>query len=166
VANVESDYECGPGGVLDKTYDQAQSPEQTLATLWEIAMAGGYTAYYYTYTAWDVIRPLEVTPGYAYMKHFGDFWRSTHYWLLSPADQLVSAGWCLADPGKEYVTCQKTPAPFTLEIAGATAPLLAEWFNPFTGKKTAAGSYGNGTAKFNPPPDWGSAPLVLHLREK
>ena len=166
VANVESDYECGPGGLQDKTFSGAETPEQTAQTLWDIAMAGGYTAYYYTYTAWDVIRPLDVPPGYAYMKHFGDFWRSTKYWLLQPSDKLVSAGWCLADPGKEYVTYQKTPAPFTLEIAGAAAPLTAEWFNLFTGKMTSAGSYGNGKAEFTPPADWGSAPLVLHVRAK
>ena len=166
VANVESDYECGPGGLKDKTFSGAHTPEQTAQTLWAIAMAGGYTAYYYTYTAWDVIRPLEVTPGYGFMKHFGNFWRSTDYWRLQPSDKLVSAGWCLADKGKEYVAWQKEPAPFTLEITGAASPLPADWFNPFTGKRTAAGSFGNGTAKLDPPSDWGSAPLVLHIRAK
>jgi hypothetical protein len=166
VANVESDYECGPGGVNDKTYNEAQSPEQTLGTLWEIAMAGGYTGYYYTYTAWDVIHPLDVPPGYALMKHFSDFWRSTDYWLLQPSDNLVSAGWCLANPGQEYVACQKIPAPFTLEIAGAAAPLPGEWFNPRTGKTTSAGSFGNGTASLTPPAGWGDAPIVLHLKAK
>ena len=163
VANVESDYECGPGGLQDKTYNVAQSPEATLRTAWEIAMAGGYVAYYYTYTAWDVVRPLDIPPGYAYFKHFGDFWRATRYWLLQPADRLVSAGWCLADPGREYVTFQDAPTAFTLEIAKAAAPLQAEWFNPQTGRRMPAGSFRDGVARFTPPPDWGNAPVVLHL---
>ncbi|MEO6755511.1 MAG: DUF4038 domain-containing protein [Chthoniobacteraceae bacterium] len=163
VANVESDYECGPGGVTDKTYREAETPEHMMGTLWEIAMAGGYIAYYYTYTAWDVIRPLDVPPGYAMMKHFGDFWRATEFWTLEPSDKLVSAGYCLANPGREYVVSQKQAAPFTLEIAGATAPLKAEWFNLLTGKRAAAGSMSNGTAKLTPPADWGNAPLVLHV---
>ena len=126
-------------------------------------MAGGYTAYYYTYTAWDVVRPLDVPPGYAMMKHFGDFWRATQYWTLEPSDKLVSTGWCLANPGREYVVFQNQPAPFTLEIAGATSPLKAEWFNPHTGRRTAAGSLPNGTASLTPPAAWGQAPLVLHV---
>jgi Protein of unknown function (DUF4038)/Domain of unknown function (DUF5060)/Putative collagen-binding domain of a collagenase len=164
VANVESDYECGPGGVNDKTYGQAMTPEQTLSTLWEIQMAGGYTAYYYTYTAWDVIRPLDVPPGYAYLKHFGDFWRATEYWKLEPSDNLVNSGWSLAQPGREYVVFQKQAQPFTLEIAGAKSQLSGEWFNPQTGKSTEAGFFGNGSASFTPPADWGNVPLVLHLK--
>ena len=164
VANVESDYECGPGGLDDKTYRRAMTPEQTLGTAWEIQMAGGYAAYYYTYTAWDVIRPLDVPPGYAYFKHFGDFWRSTEYWKLEPSDKLVSGGWCLAQPGREYVVFENPPQPFTLEIAGAKSPLPGEWFNPHTGQRAAAGSFRNGTASLTPPADWGSAPLVLHLK--
>jgi hypothetical protein len=135
-----------------------------MRTLWKIALAGGYTAYYYTYTAWDVVRPLDAPPGYAMMKHFGDFWRATEYWTLEPSDKLVSAGWCLANPGREYVAFQNTAQPLTIEIAGAKSPLKAEWFNPHTGKRTAAGSLSNGSAKLTPPADWGNAPLVLHVR--
>jgi len=164
VANVESDYECGPGGLTDKTYGKVMTPEQTVSTLWEIQMAGGYTAYYYTYTAWDVIRPLDVPPGYAFLKHFGDLWRATTYWELEPADHLVNSGWCQAQPGREYVVFQKQAQPFTLQITGAKAPLPAEWFHPHTGQRTAAGSFTNGTASLTPPAGWGSAPLVLHLR--
>jgi hypothetical protein len=127
-------------------------------------MAGGYNAYYYTYTAWDVIRPLDVPPGYALYKHFGDFWRATEYWKLEPADQLVSSAWCLANPGREYVLYQNAAAPFTLEITGTTGPLKAVWFNPLTGARTPAGELNNGQAKLSPPADWGDAPLVLHAR--
>jgi hypothetical protein len=164
VANVESDYECGPGGLNDKTFGGAMTAEATVATLWDIAMAGGYTAYYYTYTAWDVIRPLDVPPGYAFMKHFGAFWRATEYWKLAPSDNLVNSGYCLAQPGREYVVFQKPAQPFTLAIASVKLPLQAAWFHPHTGNRTAAGSFTNGTATFTPPAGWGSAPLVLHLR--
>ena len=98
------------------------------------------------------------------MKHFGDFWRATDYWLLEPSDNLVSNGWCLAQAGKEYVVFEKTAQPFTLDVAGAKSPLAAQWFNPQTGKYSAAGAFENGTASFTPPADWGSAPLVLHLK--
>lgn len=163
VANVESDYEHGLGGLDDKTYTRTHTPEVMISTAWDIQMAGGYNAYYYTYTAWDVIRPLDVPPGYALYKHFGDFWRATEYWSLEPSSKLVNAGRCLANPGREYVVFQKQAAPFTLEIAGAKAPLQAEWFNPHSGKRTPAAPLDNGTAKLTPPSEWGNAPLVLHV---
>ena len=166
VANVESDYECGLKGLEDKTYGKVMTPEATASTLWDIAMAGGYTGYYYTFTAWDVIRPFDEPKGYTYMKHFGDFWRSTEYWKLDPSDQLVNSGWCLAQPGREYVVFQRQDLPFTLNIDGVTSTLTGEWFNPLTGKRSAAGKFKNGTAMLTPPADWGDTPLVLHIKEK
>jgi hypothetical protein len=166
VVNVEFGYEHGPGGLDDKTYGVVQSPEEVVRRAWEIALAGGYTAYYYSYTAWDVIRPADVPPGYAYFKHFGDFFRDTQHWLLRPADELVSEGWCLANPGREYVVFLNEAKPFTLEVNGASTPLQAEWFNPHTGQGTSAGQLGNGPARLVPPADWGRAPLVLHLQAK
>ena len=166
VANLESDYECGPGGLKDKTYNGAMTPEATASTLWGIAMAGGYTGYYYTYTAWDVIRPFDEPKGYTYMKHFGDFWRATEYWKLEPSDKLVGSGYCLAQPGSEYVVFQKAALPFSLTIAGVKSPLRGEWFDPFTGKRTPAGDFSNGPANVTPPANWGATPLVLHLKVK
>jgi hypothetical protein len=166
VANVESDYECGPDGVTDKTYGQAMTAEATASTLWDIAMAGGYTAYYYTYTAWDVIRPFDKPTGYNYMKHFGDFWRATKYWKLDPSDKLVSNGRCMAQPGREYVVFQQNAQPFSLNISGAKSSLKGEWFNPLTGKRSDAGKFTNGMAKLIPPADWGAAPLLLYIKAK
>lgn len=164
VINVECGYEHGPDGLEDKTYNVVQPPEEVLRRAWEIQMAGGYTAYYYTYTAWDVVRPLDVPPGYALYKHFGDFWRSTEYWMLEPSDRLVNHGWCLANPGREYVVFQNEAKSFRLEIAGAKSPLKAEWFNPHSGQRTSAGLLENGTITLTPPTDWGRVPAVLHLK--
>lgn len=138
--------------------------EATLRTLWDIAMAGGYTGYYYTFMAWDVIRPLDVPQGYSYMKHFGDFWRSTEYWKLEPSDSLVSSGWCLAQPEREYIVYQGQSQAFTLDIASAASTLTGEWFDPQTGKRFAAGQFKSGTNKVIPPADWNESPLVLHLK--
>ena len=166
VANLESDYECGSKGLEDKTYNRAMTPEATAKTLWKIAMAGGYTGYYYTYTAWDVIRPFDEPKGYTYMKYFGDFWRSTEYWKLEPSDSLVSSGYCLALTGSEYVVFQGKNQPFTLNVTGAKSPLKGEWFNPYTGNKSIAGKFKNGIMTLTPPSDWGDFPLVLHLTSK
>ena len=72
-------------------------------------------------------------------------------------------GSCLAEPGREYVVFLGQAAPFTLKIEGATNPLTAEWFQPFTGQRKSAGRPENGSAEFEPPADWGPGPVVLHV---
>jgi hypothetical protein len=99
--NVESGYEYGPKGPKDKTYSSAQSPEEVARRIRVIQMAGGYNAYYYTYTAWDVIRPADTPSGYTYLKNFRYFFNTTKYWMMTPNDSLVNKGYCLARPGRE-----------------------------------------------------------------
>lgn len=133
VMNVEFGYECGPQGVNDKTYSQAQTGQEVCRRAWEIETAGGGIVYYYTYSAWDVIRP-EAAKGCGYFKNLYDFFVKTNYWLMEPADELVSKGYCLAIPGKEYIIFLNKPEPFTLKIEGGGTTFKAEWFEPFTGE--------------------------------
>lgn len=162
IVNVEFGYEQGPGGANDKTYGVAQAPEEVVRRAWEICMAGGYTAYYYTYTAWDVVRPQDQPPGYAYFKRLRDFFESTSYWRLDPADNVASQGWCLAELGKEYVVYVNPGQNFTLNIQGAASPLQAQWYQPLTGATQNAGSLANGVATLQIPAGWNLGPAVLH----
>jgi hypothetical protein len=166
VINTEFGYEQGPGGLTDKTYSVAQSPEEVIRRAWEIYVAGGFGVYYYTYTAWDVVRPEDTPPGYAYFKHLRDFFERTAYWRMRPVNGASSAGSCLAEPGREYVIFLGQAAPFTLRIEGATGPLTAEWYRPLTGERRQAASVANGTAAFTPPPDWGLGHIALHVGDK
>jgi len=79
---AESGYEHGPNGLKDKTYGKSNTPEEVIKYMWSIQMAGVYNAYYYTYTAWDVIRSNDTPPGYAYVKKFADFFNKTCFWML------------------------------------------------------------------------------------
>ena len=160
VVNVEFGYEHGPGGEDDKTYRVAQSPEEVVRRAWEICMAGGYIAYYYTYTAWDVIRPADVPPGYAYFKNLRDFFEQTAYWQMQPAADMVTEGVCLANPDGEYVVFLDSPKPFTVRI-GRLLP--ARWFHPHTGHYSDAGTLSQGQNQLAPPGNWGDAPVVLHV---
>jgi hypothetical protein len=163
VVNVEFGYEHGPNGMTDKTYGVVQAPEDLVRRAWEISMAGGYTAYYYTYTAWDVVRPEDTPLGYDYFKHLRSFFETTRYWELDPVDNLVSQGWCLANPGKEYVVFLNQAAPFTLQVAAASSPLQAVWYHPLTGQRVEAGSLANGQHRLTPPTAWAPSPVVLHV---
>ncbi len=161
VVNVEFGYERGPKGEGDHTYPHSQSPEEVVRRAWEIYMAGGYGAYYYTYTAWDVIHPEHNPPGYAHFHNLRRFFEGTQYWRLQPNDGLVSRGYCLANPGREYVVYQQDPGHFTVEVSGAESSLASEWFHPLTGKRVPAGTFGNGKHEITTPEGW-NGPAVLH----
>jgi len=163
VLNSEFGYEHGPRGPEDKTYRNAQSPEEVCRRAWEIYLAGGYGAYYYTYTAWDVIRPEDTPPGYAYFQHLRDFFEDTGYWLMVPSDDLVSDGYCLANHGKEYVVFQNQAKPFSLKLEELATPLKAQWYQPLTGKRVDTAVMESGTAQLVPPKDWGDGPVALHV---
>ncbi len=163
VINTEFGYEYGPKGAADKTYNVVQAPEEVCRRAWEVCTAGGFGVYYYTYTAWDVVRPEDTPPGYAYFKNLADFFNRTSYWRLKPTEGLVSDGFCLAEAGREYVVFLNKAATFTLKLEGLAAPQSAEWYQPFTGERRSAGSLGNGTAEMKPPADWINVPVALHV---
>jgi hypothetical protein len=161
---AESGYEHGPGGLQDKTFGRSHTPQNVIENIWNLQMSGVYNAYYYTYTAWDVIRHQDSPPGYEYIKIFADFFNRTTYWKLQPDQSLVSAGRCLATPGEEYVAYQSEAVPFTLNIPRLPNSHAATWFHPFTGQTVDAGPLAEGKNQVSPPAAWGKAPVVLHVR--
>jgi hypothetical protein len=163
VSNIEYGYEHGPLGPKDKTYNVAQPAEEVCRRAWEIVLAGGSVGYYYTYTAWDIIRPQDTPPGYAYFKHLREFFDTTSYWRMQPVEGLVSDGYCLADPGREYVVFLNQAKPFTLKLVGLSHPLKARWYQPFTGQWQDASRLDNGIAELKPPAAWLAGPVALHV---
>jgi hypothetical protein len=175
IVNVELGYEHGPNGPDDKTYGVAQSPEEQVRRAWEVCMAGGYSVYYYTYTAWDVIRPDDDPPGYAYFGHLSRFFRNTNWWRMSPADERVrisddgkftecgDAAFCLADcvvaehpvaarnavvDRAEYIVFMNRPAPIIVSLEGES--FTASWFDPLSGERWDAGACSGGEQRFDP----------------
>ena len=56
-------------------------------------------------TAWDVIVPGDITPGYAFCRHLIAFFTAAKYWLLVNNDSMVilppgssAAGYALSNP--------------------------------------------------------------------
>lgn len=163
VVNVEFGYEHGPKGIEDKTYNVVQPPEEVCRRAWEICLAGGYIAYYYTYTAWDVLIPEDTPPGYFYFRNLRNFFERTHYWLMEPADKLVSSGYCLANDGREYIVFLNEAQDFTIKLPEG-AGLNCVWFNPYTGEAIETSSIASGITTFSSPTKWGKIPVALHIR--
>lgn len=59
---------------------------------------------------------------------------------MNPADSLVSTGWCLANPGFNYVIYLPNGGSPTLNLAGQSGTFTVKWFDPRIG-----GSLQNGT---------------------
>ncbi len=138
VANVEFGYEQGPLGPEDKTYRSAQPSEEFVTRAWEVAMAGGYTAYYYTYTAWDVIRPDDQPKGYTYFKQLRAFFETTRYWEMAPAGRWSST----------FRGAGRTRELSRLSLPGAVAAHASR--SPFNSDKSTSPGTPNGAALTEP----------------
>jgi hypothetical protein len=164
VMNIEFGYECGPGGISDKTYNQVQEPKEVCNRAWVIAMAGSYVTYYYTNTAWDVIRYDEIPVGYQYFKILSDFFSNIGYTSFVPFSSQIdkdSGGYCMSKNGKELLFYRFSAEPFNLKAITPTQSFEAYWLNPYTGEKRKSTTINNQLA--TPPAEWAGNPVVLHI---
>jgi hypothetical protein len=98
------------------------------------------------------------------MKHTRHFARRPNFAAMTPHSTLASTGYCLADPGNQYLIYQpKAGEKFSLELKPGT--YLFEWFDSGNGSTPTIGHFDspNGARPFQPPTKTAD---VLHLRRK
>ncbi len=78
---------------------------------------------------------------------------------MAPNDSLSTSGFCLANPGSQYLV-YSTSGNFTLLTMAGT--YVYEWFNPTTHEIVRTGLMSTGTSKFFSAPFSGDAVLWLH----
>jgi hypothetical protein len=80
---------------------------------------------------------------------------------MTPHQELASTGYCLADPGGEYLAYQPRSGAFTVDLAPGAYQFA--WFEPRAGKVAQTGNTeaGKGESEFTPPFE-GDA--LLHLK--
>jgi hypothetical protein len=78
-----------------------------------------------------------------------------------PSASLCSTGYCLAEPGHQYVVYQPNPGGFQLKIVAGS--YHAEWFNPATGQATDGGTMtlAAGQRTFTPPSSFTDDAVLL-----
>ena len=83
---------------------------------------------------------------------------------MLPYGELCGTGYCLADPGNEYLIYAPEAGQFKLKLHGAMGPFTVEWFDPATGE-TISGMdlVGGGPVDITPPY---RGEIVLHLKKK
>ena len=82
---------------------------------------------------------------------------------MEPADDLMSVGYRLANPGMEYFVFVNKAQSFALKLPRLETPLPVEWYQPFTGQRQTVGALASGTLELTPPAKWGSGPAALHV---
>ncbi|MDZ7369773.1 MAG: DUF4038 domain-containing protein, partial [candidate division KSB1 bacterium] len=122
---------------------------------WEIFTAGGFftAGFYHTYApdkgGWDpeanMQQQLELMWAMAFME-------KTQWWKMSPNDALVNNGYCLADPGNEYVVYSRNGGPVTINLSAVKGTLDMQWMNPKTNEHSSITKVnGGGSVTLTPP---------------
>jgi len=158
-------YQVGNDGTF--TYGHHETKEEVFASSMEVAMAGGYFAYYYSLHAWDVLKYNEVPTGIALYKNLAAFMKSTGWYKTVGDDALISGGGtgahCLANPGKEYIVYKPGSGGVTVNLAAASGGYSAKWVNLATGAASALPDQTSGSRAFTNP---SSDPAMLYAVAK
>jgi hypothetical protein len=83
---------------------------------------------------------------------------------MLPRGDLASSGFCLADPGQEYLVYLPKGGEATVDLSGSAGELAVEWMDPSQGTVSQSGTiHGGGKGRLKAPFD---GPAVLYLRRK
>src|SRR5215813_10020443 len=80
---------------------------------------------------------------------------------MSPSSELCSTGYCLINPGREYLVYLPTGEPVRVDLSAAGSNFVATWFSPMTGQTTSGGTVSAGIPILFTSPVAGDAVLYL-----
>jgi len=84
---------------------------------------------------------------------------------MTPRSELASTGFCLADPGNEYLVYLPEGGEATVDLSSASDPMAVEWFNPRSGDAVAGARADRGGKRTFQSPFTGDAVLYLKITE-
>lgn len=134
---AEFGYEYGPKGEGDVTYGVGQSPEVLLERAYTTVMAGAYIVYYYTYTAWDVIRVDDYPKGYEYFEKLIEFCEKYKIYTMNPETGLTVYRNFNLKNAENSIIYHESKVPL---IIRSEKKIKACWYNIYTGEISKADS--------------------------
>lgn len=170
IVNVEYSYELGVDPLPTHTNVNQVDWKENLVRGYRILMAGGYIAYYYNNTAWDIVKPDPEPPGHARFQILKQVFESTPYWRMNPEPALAVGGTCLTDKSSTMLClaegkhARAKERRLILNLTSFDGALTAEWINTWTGARKPAGKPAPGITEFDYPMDFDGAPALLLLR--
>jgi hypothetical protein len=81
---------------------------------------------------------------------------------MTPRPDAASSGYCLADPGKEYLIYLPQGGVVTVDLSKAPGPFAMEWIDPRSGTVTQTGTVSGGANRTLKPRSPGET--VVYLR--
>jgi hypothetical protein len=90
-----------------------------------------------------------------------DFIGQTQWWLMNPHDELTTNGYCLANPGQEYVIYSRDGGSTTVNLQDVTGDIEVRWLDPITGEYAGQSTVPGGKSMTLKPPFSGE--WVLHI---
>ncbi|NOZ23215.1 MAG: DUF4038 domain-containing protein [Planctomycetes bacterium] len=81
---------------------------------------------------------------------------------MTPRPALASTGYCLAQPGIEYLVYLPDGGDVSVDLTNAVGALTAEWYDPTTGMSEGAFPVEAGAERMLSAPFWG--PALLYIR--
>jgi len=164
VLNAEFGYERGVDDF--PTYRVKQDWQEQLRRAWQVYLGGGYGVYYYSNTAWDVVKPDPEPPGMKRFQLLKETLSALPYWRMAPHNELAVGGPCLALPGEAYAVYAETGA-VTINLTGLEWPekARAEWVDTWTGQRVPARLAAEPVQRrLSKPKAFGDAPALLLIR--
>jgi hypothetical protein len=172
VFNSEFGYESGPGGLDDYFAWSNNTVEAFIDRAYQVVMAGAYPAYYYNYTAWNIIDYSWTPPGYKLFGILHDFFTAIRWWEFAPRRDYVRNDrvLCLARGRAEFVLYVQAGASADLPDDVLSGRFDAVWMNTFTGERaeaagtrTALSHFSQDRWVFRNPFD---RPAILHITRR
>ena len=90
-----------------------------------------------------------------------DFIEHTEWWKMDNHDELVTNGYCVANPGSEYVVYSRDGGATSLNLSDVKGNIDVQWLDPITGEYSLKEEIlGGGVVELTPPleGEW-----VLHV---
>lgn len=139
VFNEEYTYESGKD-ITDKTFEVAHTYEAYMLSAWEVALAGSPICYYYTFTAWDVIRVEDRPQGYAGSAFLVNYFESFDWWNYTAAPEenlLVRTIIACAKhiDRDEFILLTDRCGRFSVVVDFDKYDIEGEWVDIYTGER-------------------------------
>jgi Chitobiase/beta-hexosaminidase C-terminal domain/Family of unknown function (DUF6298)/Putative collagen-binding domain of a collagenase len=84
---------------------------------------------------------------------------------MSPSTELCSSGYCLINPGREYLVYLPTGGTVRVDLSAASGSFVVSWFSPLTGRTTPGGTVSAGIPILFTSPIDGDAVLYLQAMQ-
>ena len=169
IVNVEFSYELGVEPLPTHTNVNQVDWKENLRRAYRIAMAGGYLAYYYNNTAWDIVKPDPEPPGHARWQILKETFEKLPYWRMDPVPALAVGTTCLAETASNWLCyveptdIRNRPRRIHLNLSGLPGQFNAQWVNTWTGATQPGGSVDPRVVDLIYPKEFSGAPALLIL---